>query len=130
MSPTRVISLKNKADADTFDRTDPNCVYVGRYYPGQGSSNWGNPFLVGEHGTHEQVRDLYRQWLAGRDDFPGYRDLWRFKPGRRAWIRANVPTLRGKTLACSCKPDACHGDVLAELAGTHGRVDSPEGANH
>lgn len=24
--------------------------------------------------------------------------------------------LRGKTLGCWCKPDACHGDVLAELA--------------
>jgi hypothetical protein len=24
--------------------------------------------------------------------------------------------LKGKVLGCWCKPDACHGDVLAELA--------------
>ena len=92
--------------------------YVGRYFPGIGSSSWGNPFLAGKHGTNEEVTALYRQWLAGRDDFPGYRDVWRLKPERRAWILAHVHTLRGKTLACSCKPDACHGDVLAELADT------------
>lgn len=24
--------------------------------------------------------------------------------------------LRGRTIACLCKPEACHGDILAELA--------------
>jgi hypothetical protein len=24
--------------------------------------------------------------------------------------------LKGKTLGCRCKPNTCHGDVLAELA--------------
>jgi len=24
--------------------------------------------------------------------------------------------LRGRTIACWCKPEACHGDILAELA--------------
>jgi hypothetical protein len=27
-----------------------------------------------------------------------------------------VPELRGRTLACWCAPELCHGDVLAELA--------------
>jgi hypothetical protein len=28
-----------------------------------------------------------------------------------------IPTeIKGKTLGCWCKPEACHGDVLAELA--------------
>lgn len=27
-----------------------------------------------------------------------------------------VPALRGKTLACWCAPELCHGDILAELA--------------
>jgi hypothetical protein len=26
--------------------------------------------------------------------------------------------LKGKTLGCWCKPEACHGDILAELADT------------
>ena len=28
----------------------------------------------------------------------------------------NLPELKDKTLACWCKPKACHGDVLAKLA--------------
>ena len=105
-----VVNVKHKP-RPPFD------VYVGRYYPGLGSSPWGNPFKVGEHGTNAQVTTLFREWLAGRD-FPDVKDA---TPERRAWILANVHTLRGKTLACSCKPDACHADVLAELAQGHAR---------
>jgi hypothetical protein len=28
---------------------------------------------------------------------------------------ALLPTLKGKTLGCWCKPEACHGDVLVEF---------------
>lgn len=31
-------------------------------------------------------------------------------------LMALVPELRGKTLACWCAPEPCHGDILAELA--------------
>jgi hypothetical protein len=31
-------------------------------------------------------------------------------------LLAKVPTLKGKRLVCHCKPQACHGDVLAGLA--------------
>jgi len=35
----------------------------------------------------------------------------------REWILQNLPELRGKNLACWCKPDApCHADVLLKLA--------------
>ena len=26
-------------------------------------TRWGNPFLIGRHGTREQVIDRYRSWL-------------------------------------------------------------------
>ena len=35
-----------------------------------------------------------------------------------AALLADLPELEGKTLFCWCKPDACHGDVLGELADT------------
>ncbi|GDY72351.1 hypothetical protein SAV31267_018360 [Streptomyces avermitilis] len=31
-------------------------------------------------------------------------------------LLAQVPALRGRTLACWCAPELCHGDVLAEIA--------------
>lgn len=39
-------------------------------------------------------------------------------------VMAQVPTLRGKTLGCWCKPQACPGDVLAELANETSRLTS------
>jgi hypothetical protein len=69
-------------------------VYIDR------PSRWGNPFVVGRDGTREEVIAKYRQWLMGRPD-----------------LLARLGELRGKVLGCWCKPKACHGDVLAELAG-------------
>jgi hypothetical protein len=37
-----------------------------------------------------------------------------------------LPDLKGKTLFCWCKPDACHGDVLAELADVQDSAGSPD----
>jgi hypothetical protein len=69
-------------------------VYIGR------PSKWGNPFVVGEDGTREQVIQKYRVWLLEQPD-----------------LLASLPELKGKVLGCWCAPRACHGDVLAELAG-------------
>lgn len=33
-----------------------------------------------------------------------------------------IPSLRGMTLVCFCKPKLCHGDPLAMLADNHERV--------
>ena len=63
-------------------------------------SKWGNPFKIGQDGTRDEVIDLYRQYLLGRPD-----------------LLAAIPTeLKGKVLGCWCKPERCHGDVLAEIA--------------
>ena len=60
---------------------------------------WGNPFIIGRDGTREEVIAKYRTWIRGQ-------------PGRMR----NLEKLRDKVLGCYCKPEACHGDVLAELA--------------
>ena len=83
-------------DARVFKRDD---VYIGRgsKQRGLGSSIWGNPFKVKEHGLQEAVR-LFRVFLAND-----------------AKLKSEVPKLTGKRLLCHCKlGDACHGDVLIE----------------
>ena len=68
-------------------------VYIGR------PSKWGNPFVIGKDGTREEVIAKYRAWLL-----------------KQPALLATLPELKGKTLGCWCAPQACHGDVLAELA--------------
>src|ERR1700757_306177 len=70
-------------------------VYIGR------PSRWGNPFVVGEHGTRSECVALYEDWL-------------RHEP---ALLKA-LEELRGLVLGCWCAPRACHGDVLVRLANT------------
>ena len=82
-------------------RKQPYDVYVGRPRAGKAAHHapWGNPFLVGQHGTREQVVAMYREWLM-----------------KQPHLLARLPELRGKVLGCFCAPLACHADVLAELA--------------
>lgn len=63
------------------------------------ATKWGNPFRIGPDGTREEVIEKYREWIKTRPD-----------------LLASLHELKGKRLGCWCKPQACHGDVLAELA--------------
>ena len=62
-------------------------------------SKWGNPFQIGRDGTREEVIAKYRNWIKEQPQ-----------------LITCIKELKGKTLGCWCKPKACHGDVLAELA--------------
>jgi hypothetical protein len=66
--------------------------YIGR------PSDWGNPFRIGIDGTRAECIKKYREYINGRKD--QFHKLYK---------------LKGKALACHCKPQACHGDVLVEL---------------
>ncbi len=68
-------------------------VFVGR------PSVWANPFFIGRDGAREEVIEKFRWWFI-----------------RQPALLREVATLRGQILGCDCKPLACHGDVLAELA--------------
>lgn len=76
-------------------------VYIGR------PSIWGNPFshLDGtlakfKVASREEAVAKFREWVQQQPE-----------------LMARLPELRGKVLGCWCSPKACHGDVLAELAG-------------
>lgn len=78
-----------------------NAVYIGR------PTKWGNPFSHLEKGTlakfkvatRQEAVDAYKQWLQTQPQ-----------------LLAALHELAGKDLICWCKPAACHGDVLLELA--------------
>lgn len=84
-----VVNLRNGDEYDVrIDRRGP----------------WGNPFVIGKDGDRDEVIAKFRSWVRTSTDT------------RARWIRANVHNLHGKRLGCWCAPEACHGDVLLELA--------------
>jgi Domain of unknown function (DUF4326) len=68
-------------------------VYVGR------PSKWGNRFVIGRDGSRADVIAKYRAWIVEQTD-----------------LMRSIGELRGRNLACWCAPQACHADVLIELA--------------
>lgn len=72
----------------------PYDVYIGR------PSKWGNPFQIGVDGDRTEVIEKYRERMLTVDWF----------------VDEVIYYLRGKVLGCYCKPAACHGDLLAEIA--------------
>lgn len=77
--------------------TPPNgAVYVGR------PTRWGNPFKVGRDGARGVCVDLYRAWIMDPE-----------QANLRVAARRD---LAGKDLVCWCAPEACHADVLLEIA--------------
>src|ERR1700683_3770120 len=70
-------------------KREPYDVYIGR------PSKWGNPFVIGKDGKRADVIAKFRSWLLTQPA-----------------LVAPLPELKGKTLACWCAPQACHGDVL------------------
>lgn len=70
-----------------------DAVYVGR------PTKWGNPFVVGVHGTREEVIERYEHWIQKNRE-----------------LMVALHELRGKDLVCWCAPLPCHADVLVRLA--------------
>ncbi|WP_327300420.1 DUF4326 domain-containing protein [Streptomyces goshikiensis] len=94
-------------------RKPENTVIVSR------PSRFGSPSKIatlqemGYHDPHAAAAGFFEQWLRG-DRFG-----WPTNEGdiRRERILEALPTLRGKDLACTCRPDqACHADVLLRWA--------------
>ena len=105
MDVTTVVNLKGHRDDPGF----ADVVYVGRALRRGGwdlaGSPLANPFRLGRDGTRAEVVARYREYLLSRPD-----------------LLALLPGLRGKRLGCWCAPEACHADVIAELA------DAPPGS--
>ena len=75
-------------------------VYIGR------PSIWGNPFIIGQDGSRQDVIEKYRKMLLHPEN------QWLVDLARKELV--------GKDLVCFCAPQACHGDVLLEIANSKG----------
>ncbi len=90
-SKTRVVHCRKSE----FD------IYIGR------PSKWGNKFthrggIKGTTVVSSRLKAIakFREWLLTQPEL----------------MKQAKDELRGKVLGCWCKPKACHGDVLAEIA--------------
>jgi hypothetical protein len=70
---------------------------MSHYVPGTVASKWANPFKVEDHGRDGCIQK-YKEYILGNEE-----------------LMKDLLSLKGKTLGCWCKPEACHGDVLVEL---------------
>lgn len=99
-------------------RMPPNTVKVDR------ATKWGNPYVVGPHGTRKQCVKFFALSMCNMDVL-GYKTgdgRWTIDVMReyRKMLRANIFRLRGKNLACWCPLDApCHADILLQIAADH-----------
>ena len=90
-------------------RMPENTVKVDR------TTRWGNPFSVGDRVQSDPSQPV-AVCFSQAEAVQAFRDL--ITADVMAAFRAKIFTeLRGKNLACWCKPgDPCHADVLLELA--------------
>ncbi|NMZ65862.1 DUF4326 domain-containing protein [Pseudomonas oryzihabitans] len=87
--PLELTLVVNKDKEDIYD------VYIGR------GTVWGNPYQIGKDGDRDEVirkfaYDFDRGFLKAHENF-----------------EKNLSHIRGKVIACHCKPAACHGDIIA-----------------
>ena len=89
---TTVIHVRDMRDGDVYIERRNNRKNLPE-------SIWHNPFEIGKDGTREEVISKFEAYILAKPE-----------------LLAQLHTLKGKRLACWCKPKACHGDVLARLA--------------
>lgn len=101
--PIRLRRLRKKGfnlQAASLAINGRECVIVDRT-----NKQWGNPFIVGKHGTAEECLQGYRDYLESAK---------LVSPER---FETELAKLRGQNLACWCAPDQlCHVDILLEWA--------------
>lgn len=98
--PYRVQRLRSKGW-----RMPENTVYVGR------GSKWGNPHRIGSSGPNGQRLDAAMTCQLFKADLLA---------GRLRFTCSDVQdTLRGRNLACWCRPtQPCHANILLSIANT------------
>lgn len=85
----REIKYKGKKSNNTYE-------YIGR------GSYWGNPYSMYENGDDREEVIRKFNYDFEFDKFPNKE-------------KSEVYKLAGKRLGCFCKPEACHGDILADF---------------
>lgn len=104
--PTRIQLSRRKGW-----RMPPNCVKVDR------STKWGNPFVVGVHGTRAECVRAFRLLLGGYLRISADHECIEAQKRFLAHAIQHKHELRGKDLACWCPSGVpCHADLLLTMA--------------
>ncbi|MBI2365307.1 MAG: DUF4326 domain-containing protein [Deltaproteobacteria bacterium] len=75
-------------------------VYIGR--AGRGKDGYfGNPFRMGNGTSRDHAVDAYRKYFTDRIE-------------KDSEFKRRALALKGKRLGRFCRPNACHGDVMAD----------------
>lgn len=95
-----------------YEPGNPEQVYIGRPQPWRGLTGpFGNPVAIGR-----TCPECGRVHASAGSTLPCYEAYLVNRLVRDPVFQAQVAGLRGKILACFCKPGPCHGDVLARWA--------------
>lgn len=103
LPPPKVLNLKGKIHTFGSDLSSApdGLLYIGRQFSMGGwrlqGSKWANPFNLKSYPRGTSL-PMYRQYIIEHPE-----------------LLSNLHELSGKTLACWCHPEPCHGDVLIEL---------------
>lgn len=62
-------------------------------------SDWGNPFLLDDDGSRDEVCDWFENY---------------YLPFRKSLLK-KIRHLKGKVLGCHCYPNRCHGETLKSI---------------
>lgn len=102
---TQVINIRGQSSNQELLK---HVVYVGRECNRGGwnlsRSKWHNPYVVGTHGTLQEVLVKYYNYLTANKK-----------------LMEDLPQLKGRLLGCWCKTSndgaiTCHAQILANLA--------------
>lgn len=88
-----ILEWKQKSDKNVYIGRDMTC-----WIPGTEKSKFHNPYNVKQYGA--KVIPLYLEYLEQNPKL----------------LQAARDELQGCELGCWCKPEMCHGDMLAEIA--------------
>ena len=115
-NPTRIQRKRTKGW-----RMPPDTVYVGR------GGAWGNPYRIGKVGLDLRylAPEIREEALTSSANLHPYGRgdaiqafQYSLERGQLSYTEVDIRReLRGKNLACWCKPgDMCHADLLLEIA--------------
>jgi len=88
-------------------RKEPYDVYIGRAGRGQ-DGYFGNPCAIGQ--KCPVCSEVHKD---GGSTIPCFKHYFYNRIRTDKDFLRRVRTLKGKTLGCFCKPNPCHGDVIA-----------------
>src|SRR5262245_60813203 len=110
----RVVNIKTRRNDGAL------CVYIGRAMPGRPGSPLGNPFKLRLAFEREATVAKYETWLRERlkSDTPQRREIERLTDYAEELV-----------LACWCKPELCHGDVVKKIIEEQLAARQPESAD-